>query len=44
MPKHDDLEFIIRSAWKWELKLGRKLNLNLFLGSVIEIHVREDSR
>ncbi|MGA9110659.1 MAG: UDP-glucose 4-epimerase GalE [Smithella sp.] len=35
MPKHDDLEFIIRSAWKWELKLGRKLNLKLVPGSVI---------
>jgi len=34
MPKHDDLEFIIRSAWKWELKLGRKLDLKLAPGSV----------
>ena len=24
-PRYDDLEFIIRSAWAWELKLGRKL-------------------
>jgi len=23
-PLHDDLEFIIRSAWEWELVLGRK--------------------
>jgi UDP-glucose 4-epimerase len=24
-PRHDDLEFIIRTAWDWERKLGRKL-------------------
>jgi len=24
-PRHDDLEFIIRSAWEWELALGQKL-------------------
>ena len=24
-PRHDDLEFIIRSAWTWESELGRKI-------------------
>lgn len=24
MPKYDDLEFIINSAWKWDLKLNRR--------------------
>ncbi|MEN6623860.1 MAG: UDP-glucose 4-epimerase GalE [Smithella sp.] len=25
-PRHDNLEFIIRTAWEWELKLQRKIN------------------
>jgi len=27
-PRHDDLEFILRTAWEWELKLAGRLKID----------------